>query len=401
MISLRISSQSVFALLLAMVIFGYPISALLTTVFQINTEIVTYLFRSLTFGLGVMALLMPGTKIRISSMRLLLLFFGVYLLRLVYDSFFANIPGAMDALILFLVMTLLPALGFWSLGCLDLNFDTVSRYLIVFSLFFLFLFYFAYFSGSYQVNFIDTDMGRLNFNKLGPIALGHAAVSCILIGVVSRKSGEKIWNIWSFFLISASIPILLSAGSRGPILALLICSIIFLRNFKPSRNILGVSVVLLILTFAYEQSTTILRMASLFDSQQELDLSALRRLEYQALAIQSFLDSPLIGQFYIDPSLGEGKYPHNILIEAGMALGLLGLIPLTIIIGRVLKIFITPQQKMPIIFVVLAVQYLVNSMLSGNLWGGADKFFLLAGITILIADRITSQKRNLFEVKSL
>lgn len=395
MISLRVSSQSVFALLLAMVIFGYPISALLSTVFQINTEIFTYFFRIATFGLGIMALLMPGAKIRISSMRLLLLFLGVYLFRLVYDSSVANIPGAMDALIIFLVMTLLPALGFWSLGCLDLDFDTVSRYLIVFSLFFLILFYIAYFSGRYQVNFIDIDIGRLNFNKLGPIALGHAAVSCILIGVVSCKSGKKIWNIWSVLLILASIPILLSVGSRGPILALLISSMIFLRNFKPSTNILGISVVLLILYFAYEQSTTISRVTSLFDSQQELDLSALARLEYQGLAIQSFLDSPLIGQFYIDSSLGEGKYPHNILIEAGMALGLLGFIPLTIIIGRVLKIFIRPQQQMPIIFVVLAVQYLVNSMLSANLWGGSDKFWLLAGITILIADRINSHKRNL------
>lgn len=388
-----ISSQSIFIALLGLVIFGYPITSLLTAFGQLNTETFTYAGRIIVFGVGLAAFFMPGARVRKGIIFLLIFFFSAYITRLIYDAVFANILGAWDALLIFIVMTVIPALGLWSLVPTIINVGNVHKGLIIFGLVFLSIYYAAYLSGRFEISFIDEDVGRLNFSRLGPIALGHAGVSCILIGVCSLKIRETIWKVSSLLLIFSSIPIVLSVGSRGPVLALLLCSFVFLRNFSVRNNIFFIITAFLIIFFTFQQSTSFLRVSNLLDVQQDLDLSALARLEYQWLAIQSFISSPLYGEFYIDPSLGEGKYPHNIMIETGMALGLIGLIPFCLILVGLLRITAISHSGVPIVFNVLGLQYLVNSMLSANLWGGSDKFWLLCGVILLMAERANSARK--------
>ncbi|WP_287204143.1 hypothetical protein, partial [Mesorhizobium sp.] len=50
-------------------------------------------------------------------------------------------------------------------------------------------------------------------------------------------------------------------------------------------------------------------------------------------AISDFIDSPIVGKHFIDMNWGPGLYPHNILIETLMALGLVGAVPLYLIFG--------------------------------------------------------------------
>lgn len=393
MIFRTLSSQSIFIALLGLVVFGYPLTSLLTAFVQLNTETFTYTGRIVTFCFGLIALFMPGARVRKGVIFLLIFFFFVYITRLIYDAFFANILGAADALLIFIVMTVVPALGLWSLVPTAINLISIHKGLIIFGLVFLSIYYAAYFSGRFEISFIDEDVGRLNFSRLGPIALGHAGVSCILIGICSLKTREIIWKASSLLLIFSSIPIVLSVGSRGPVLALLLCSFVFLRGFGLRNKIFFIITALLIIFYTFQQSTTFLRVGNLLDFQQDLDLSALARLEYQRLAIQSFISSPLFGEFYIDPSLGKGKYPHNIMIETGMALGLIGLIPLCLILGGLLRITAKSHSRVPVVFVVLGLQYLVNSMLSANLWGGSDKLWLLCGVILLMAERANSPRK--------
>ena len=123
------------------------------------------------------------------------------------------------------------------------------------------------------------------------------------------------------------------------------------------------------------------RTLDTIDRGYNVDRSAMERLTAQSLAIEDFLSSPLIGRYYIHPNLGRGLYPHNIIIETAMALGIVGLALLFIVILRgALKVLRYFSFEHPLLTMLL-VQYTVEAMVSGALWG-SDNFFVLLGVLL-------------------
>ena len=83
----------------------------------------------------------------------------------------------------------------------------------------------------------------------------------------------------------------------------------------------------------------------------------------------------------MDTSFGTGAYPHNMLIETGMALGILGLSVMIILFMRAaLRVWHFYNVQHPLIAMIL-IQQVVAMQLSGALWA-TDAFFMVLGMVL-------------------
>jgi hypothetical protein len=116
------------------------------------------------------------------------------------------------------------------------------------------------------------------------------------------------------------------------------------------------------------------------------DGAVVERLISQRAAIDAFFEHPFLGAYYLDPALGVGFYPHNIFIEAAMALGLFGLALLVIVTWRSILAIWKGFGAAHRLYTMLFIQYGVLSLTSGNLWSG-DAFFYLLGLPLILRQR--------------
>lgn len=376
-----LTRQLCFSWLLALIVLGYPISSLIGAVVAAETSSINYFLRALVFTFGLLGIFWPGISGRYRPIWLLLTFFVLYFIRLFYDTYFAFIPDASYALSVFIVMTVVPSLGLFRLALSGIDYDRVAYFFLFPCALGLFLYYLAISLNTFSLHEDSFIGSRIGFIKLGPIALGHLGVTSLICSFLAINVSGRLANILCGIIFIASLPLIFNVGSRGPIVALIVC--VLLISLRNGRLSLWLFCILTLAVTIFSDSSSIVRIADLANAEVELDLSGLARLEYQAAALESFLNYPLAGEFYIDPALGKGKYPHNIIIEAAMALGLLGLLPLLCIILTSLWRIVRKSNQIPDLIALLYLQYLINSMLSANLWGGSDKFWALSGLILL------------------
>ena len=123
-----------------------------------------------------------------------------------------------------------------------------------------------------------------------------------------------------------------------------------------------------------------------FGGDFELNASNAARILAQRRAIEAFIENPVLGAYYIDTSLGEGNYPHNLTIKSAMALGIVGLTMFLVLLLRafrgIMKFFNADHP----LLVMLLVQQFVGSSLSGALWG-ADGFFMMLSLCLIARPR--------------
>jgi len=189
---------------------------------------------------------------------------------------------------------------------------------------------------SNQLIFIDTTevQGRQNANiALNTIIFGHIGTSVVLVSIfllLKTSITTKIKIGIVLILIMATF-VMLRAGSRGPLVALIIVLLFWTFSFK--RNILtGATIIFVtsLVTFLFINSILELigSISPIIASRMEMtlyenDLSD--RQWFYGKAIEAFYDSPIWGkQFAIFRSNGEFSYSHNIVLDALMGLGIIG-----------------------------------------------------------------------------
>lgn len=251
------------------------------------------------------------------------------------------------------------------------------------------------------------DSGRLALDSLNPIAFGHLSASLILV-VYWRI---RFYKISRFFIIIFSgllllgLSGLLTAGSRGPLVAL-IFSVLFLEIIKGWRG-------LAIMAFAASASLLLLSIdlagldrflgVTLFGRIESAinvaDSASISRLVQLESAWQIFLDSPVLGGALEDPAYQI--YPHNIFIEAFMATGFIGgaLLIYICLWSLVVALKAGKVSAAYALTGALFVQYFLGAQFSGSLWSVAT-FWLFLVIFIsptsiaLGARKVVSKRRR-------
>ena len=398
----RIESSAV-TCLLVFTILGYPLIALIPTVLDKASTFASIPYRFAILAIASLILVLQLMKL-ISAWRmnrLIKLFIIFYLMRLVWDLIYLDIPNASHALLFFAVICLPPALVFGRAGRSAVNEVQLSVGLILLGSIVCW--------GALMMHFLDIGLnrslmattGRLSFEALNPISLGYVAVTTLI--AVVWLSNRHSWTVWR--IVSLSLVIIIPAigclelvSSRGPVVGFGVCMLWCFFTMPSSRSkilIVFITLVVLFIISPWHISGifgSILHLGGNFDLGSNFHLgsnshtrfaggfsdpSSIARLALLKQATEIFLRSPWIGAAYID----YNSYPHNIFFEAAMSLGIVGLLILILLILRAVSYLNFFHHRNSSLLSILFIEYFINSQLSSSLWGMAEFWALLVLVT--------------------
>lgn len=217
--------------------------------------------------------------------------------------------------------------------------------------------------------------GRAEGNlALNTISFGHLGTMGIVLSLYLLSKGKTslIKKILFITVMLLSFLIMMRAGSRSPVLALLVILLFWL--FTRGKNlVLGISIVAVLVIFLVIFIEYVLDFMGDISPVMEARLrmsiyegdTSYRNTLYEE-AFHAFLDNPILGQqFALFDNSGGFFYPHNIIIEAFMALGILGGLAMIYILWiAVKKSYFLIKTKDPHFWVCLIlIQQIVLSML--------------------------------------
>ena len=307
---------------------------------------------------------------------MLLLFFGLYLCRLLYDSYFADNEFAPDALQFFIVATVIPTIAIAL--AIESKFDErlfSSRLILMVAVSLLGLYALLY-TGKVTIE----TFSRASLAALNPISLGHLAATGVIAAAFIAFSRRSLFWIGTAILTAAiSVPTLFAAGSRGPIVAM-IAALIWLGTTDKRRALIIIPLLTVGFLLVPKDNFLFERLMGSFNG---FDRSSLARFEIQTSALADFVENPFLGKHFMDASFGEGSWPHNYFLESAMAMGILGLaVSVTLVLSSFKAALSSVNQTNPLLTALL-VQALVAAQLSGSLWGGDKLFALIAAVLAL------------------
>jgi O-antigen ligase len=380
-----------------MVLVGYAAIAPLAGVIGGGSRLVTIPYRIVVLALVVAVLLMALETGRLYSGSVvvpLILFWVLYLMRLVFDTSAAPIDLRMSAAEYYsyaVGSTLLPMLallivptarslfyarrGLLYIGAIACVFNAVLAY--------------APLRGA-AGNALFT--ARLQTETLNAISLGHTGVMvALLAGFELTRRPSRLVAFVSVFCLVLGIGVMIASGSRGPMLAFIVgFAALVAVAIKGGRGI-GVMVALIAVagasTFAFfaiedlAQLVNVFRFGGVIDPDH--DPSAGARLVLYRSALSLFAENPFLGARLELP--GSGYYPHNIVLESLMTTGLVGGIALIISIGCAVIAAIRIVRRAPVFgwVSVLFVQQQVGVQFSGAIAGSPEMWALLAAVVAI------------------
>lgn len=325
-------------------------------------------------------------KYHINFYSLLLLIIYIYYIFIVYDDLhntplptvlFSEIEkkNIIDRMLFFILIPMIASVCYWHY---KLNHLKLLKYLFYVMTVSLILCFLTIGVGVGQVinerMSIEGELNSLN------IAYFSGSLMVITLYLSSRIYGfkKKI-----FFLIGTAISIygILIAGSRGPLFFTILTCLIYLGfgNYsKRFKFLLYVSVLFLVLLFVFDYTiyTDLISIYAphfgdrLVDTIENNNISG--REDFYARGLSQFNKNIYFGDYFaLTSGTYAGSYPHNILIESLMTIGLFGSIPLFglffICFKRAFKII--KQNQIHSWIALIFIFYFLKGLSSWNLYG--------------------------------
>ena len=367
------------------------------------------LFMGLSIISGLYVYLRRGFRVQQSAFTLILL----YLILAAYAvASLAWTPGHTYAMEKALLIT---TYVFWSLAgaALIIAYDVrrFYRFMIAILLFSCWVAFetFLYYLQSGPITFVT------------PTNAYYLATGRVLgLGALITLAYALFWarNVWvkvgAFILFDFFVFLLLVVGARGPLLATVVAALVPLligfglrapegivlkRYVVRLAGIIALSSVIFVYyTTAVSETLTIDRLLALL--QPGLEPSAATRLSYYQVAIPLWLEKPIfghgIGSWPILIGLGDIRnYPHNIVLEIMVELGLIGLL---LFIGMVIFGLRTlgswgsiAKEPARILILMLCVNVFVNAQVTGDI-GYNNMMFGIFGLLMLTRRSVAQAK---------
>ncbi len=224
----------------------------------------------------------------------------------------------------------------------------------------------------------ETTTRFLGNEILNPISYGHTGVILILLAVSYLHNNNLVLKLFLFGLIILGTANVALAASRTPVMEL-IASLLFLFiiNFRKIRfkNILFVFIVLGLLFYYFSDYFFVFN--TLVDRLESTGLNSdqgnVERVDLFSDAIRVAYENPLFGAHAIN------SYPHNLILESFMALGLFGGFLMIYIFfrGIAAAVYLMQNPKLNWLGLLLLTQ-LVSSLMSGAIWNSMIFWPMLA-----------------------
>ena len=236
--------------------------------------------------------------------------------------------------------------------------------------------------------------GNIALNSISYANLGLSLI-ILSIFILYERGISKTLNLLVFLMLLFAIYCLFIAGSRGPLASLFIIGTIW--YFLRSGNFLGffitVIVISIITTYLDGIISLIGQVSPILESRfsdtlTEGDTS--RRKELSNFAWRAFLDSPIFGKQFGIFENNNINYPHNILLEGFMALGLGGFLLLFVSLSALIKACrLILMRNKNYWLSLLFLQHLINSFISGSIY-----FTPMLSVTILLVHLLEYKKED-------
>lgn len=369
--------------ILALSVVGYPLAGLIGAASGVSSTLTSIPFRLAVIAMALVIVANAALlRTRFRPDYLLLSFWAVYIFRLSWDFAIAGVPDADTALAFFIATVALPCVAVMVVAH-DFDERAAAWAMFVVGAAVSTLSVLMYLLGYGASSSLTEETGRLSFAAVNPITLGHAAVTTMLAALAAWRTAGSTRRIVLLIGCGAAVACCVLAASRGPLLALGAALFLYaIIRRKWGWILVTVALVAYLLPgLIADNSVELLARFSNLDQ----DESSLARLITQANAIQAFVENPVFGSAYTETLTNE--YPHNLIIESGMALGVGGLVLFIAICLRgswqAWKGLRGSSTLAPMLF----VQYLIGAQLSGSLYG-ASGFWLAATLLTAVPIRL-------------
>ena len=294
------------------------------------------------------------------------IYFWLYLVRLFYDFMIVGVDQE-------IVTNPFTAIFLYVIDLKKLNTAMLGIFLIMGMVSMWYIF-----TGKAASEYLGDDGRFMGNASMDTIAFGHLGTSITILGLslLYQANIRFLHKILGAFAILSGLFITLAAGSRGAIVALLLCFVAYLyMNGHKLKILIGLPVLAAIFIALLPILRDILAsygnlaLDRLYNSiyapdSMEAGVTSGRDVLYDQ-AWKNILQSPILGSsLYIG-----GEYVHNSILESFLGLGIIGGLLFTIIILRTLGIaFRMAEEDKGCLFVsLLFVQYLSYSLFSRTL----------------------------------
>lgn len=300
---------------------------------------------------------------------MLVLFWLIYLVRLLYDLN-AGVDGVETALLFFTLTGVVPAAAI-AMAQWTWNERNIATALLVTGGVICFGALWLMNSLAGGETYIETT-GRLSFEKLNPITLGHAGCTTALAGIVLWLQGARlIERLAIVAAASVAVVIMVYAASRGALVTFGLCLAVLLlcRRLWGYAAIGTAAILVAVSVFAVIDIGQLLEQTGLARAGNvNLDQSSFARKIVMEMALYEIRNNWEFGSSF---TLPHGMaYPHNILVESWMATGIAGFMLLAIMAIRAGIAAVSAINGTRPMLGLILVQFLMAAQFSGALYAG-------------------------------
>lgn len=375
-------------LVLALALVGFPLAAAASELRGIESSDLNIAYRVAVTGFCGILIAWSAGRGRYRIDPLILFFFAIYSVRLILDFGDSRFPNIEDDGGFFAVTVLIPTLAMggakdWyderMLLRLALVIGGLSAAMIALLLS----------SDLIQAQLQQQQQDRATLTFLNPITIGYHGLFIAMAGtVLLAKYRTRLWLAPSIAAIALGAYLMVAGGARGPFVALAVGLILTGAANRRANGAYVVGAIIAAAAIAWLglPESVINRFLAV-----GIDESSLERVYAIDQSIDLALANPLFGYAYIEPVTGQ--YPHNLLIEAGLALGVAGFASMAWMqLSMAVNIWRHAQHgEWAVPF--LAAAMIANAWISGAIWGSALFFMLLWLLRETPASRAADQGR--------
>lgn len=386
---LRVSHQSLFAvsvLLCVPTIGFYSIATLGNELFGGGSAIaITVRVVSVVLVTAMLFVALPARRTRMDWLLIPgIVFLALYACRLIVNIAWDGmeiLPGNIQVISIFFLSTLYPAivLGLTNQVVADRVF--VRLMLALCGLFVLGL----------AANFdaLTQAAWRLALDKVNPIALAYTASSFLIFLVLAFELKMK-WLL----LVAALVPVLAVVGtlalSRGMMISTIATLMLYTisRSGRERRWLMVAWLVGVLVLIANVQSDALASVVHAVSRIWDVsDMSTVGRLGAYIGSWEQFAASPIIGRYAVE--LSTNYYPHNIVLESAIALGVFGFLLMSVHLAFAslagLRVLFGDNSMFLQFAALLFFRDLVGAMFSGSVWSSSGlwifSFILVTSIS--------------------
>jgi O-antigen ligase len=303
--------------------------------------------------------------------KLVLLFFAIYTIRLWWDLSYSALPDIARDFQFFIAVTLVPVIAMS--GCIRWYNERLCLYYtaVIGGLASIFI---TYNLRSGTILALQPEINqRASLELLNPISMGyHGLLTALAATILLLRYRTLKTTILAIPIGILGLYLLIASASRGPFVALLAGVIIIGLTSKRANGAYAVAAAIIV---ALVSIVGLPEVISNRFVEVGVDESSLQRIYTLELAIDHALQNPLLGYAYIEPI--TARYPHNLIAEAAMALGLIGAVMVGWMqISLLYNAWRAARDNQWFIPFIAGAMF-ANAWISGSLWGSALFFATL------------------------